>query len=176
LAYQNSHGILVTAPLTAAGLIQIKAQRANKGHHQAQLRGDAMYDNILIPVLLDPEHDPAAAMSAARALANDGAQVTLLHVLEELPAYATAYVAMEVLDLSRQAAMDRLKELAAQYDDANSELVTGHSARTILSWAEEHAADCIIVSSHKPGMQDYFLGGTAARVVRYAPCAVHVIR
>ena len=135
-----------------------------------------MYKNILIPVLLDPDHAPDAALSAARALADDGAAVTLLHVIEELPSYATAYVAADVVESSRKAARDRLKEIGAQYDGARTELITGHSARNILSWAEEHEADCIIVSSHKPGVQDYFLGGTAARVVRYAQCAVHVIR
>ena len=37
-------------------------------------------------------------------------------------------------------------------------------------------ADCIVIGSHKPGLIDYLLGSTAARVVRHAPCAVHVLR
>ena len=36
--------------------------------------------------------------------------------------------------------------------------------------------DLIIVASHRPGLQDYFLGSTAAKVVRHAKCSVLVIR
>jgi len=36
--------------------------------------------------------------------------------------------------------------------------------------------DLIIVGSHKPGLQDYLLGSTAARVVRHAMCSVLVGR
>ncbi len=42
--------------------------------------------------------------------------------------------------------------------------------------AVAHAVDCIVIGSHKPGLSDYLLGSTAARVVRHAPCAVHVYR
>ncbi|WP_170501927.1 universal stress protein, partial [Ruegeria atlantica] len=36
--------------------------------------------------------------------------------------------------------------------------------------------DCIVLASHKPGMKDFFLGSTAALVVRHARCSVHVLR
>jgi len=52
----------------------------------------------------------------------------------------------------------------------------GEPAREIIAYAEEVGADCIIVGSHKPELQDYLLGSTAARVVRHAPCSVHVLR
>lgn len=135
-----------------------------------------MYHNILVPVLLDPAHAPDTALLAARAIAEDGARITLLHVVEELPAFATAYVALDMIEAARKEAATRLKEIANQHDGVGTALVSGHSARTILRWAEEDSVDCIIVSSHKPGVQDYFLGGTAGRVVRYSQCAVHVIR
>ena len=135
-----------------------------------------MYNNILIPVVLAPEHAADAALAVAKRLANTNAKVTLLHVIEELPGYATSYVAADFILRSRQETLSRLKEIAGDHKGVEAEVVTGHSARTILSYAEENKSDCIIVSSHKPGVQDYFLGGTAARVVRYAKCAVHVIR
>ncbi|MBT8474881.1 MAG: universal stress protein, partial [Alphaproteobacteria bacterium] len=47
---------------------------------------------------------------------------------------------------------------------------------TITEYADSHGCDCIIIMSHQPGLQDYFLGSTAARVVRHAHCAVHVMR
>jgi nucleotide-binding universal stress UspA family protein len=55
-------------------------------------------------------------------------------------------------------------------------VIEGHSGRSILDHAAENDVDCIIIASHRPGMQDYFLGSTAAQVVRHATCAVHVVR
>ena len=40
----------------------------------------------------------------------------------------------------------------------------------------ETNADLIVINSHKPGVEDYFLGSTASRVVRRAPCSVLVLR
>lgn len=135
-----------------------------------------MYTNILIPVVFDPDTTPDAAIAVAKELRAEGAKVTFLHVIEELPGYATSYIALDYIEQTRNEVTERITEYAAMIDGADPVVVHGHSARTILSWAEDNAVDCIIVSSHKPGVQDYFLGGTAARVVRYAQCAVHVIR
>ena len=46
----------------------------------------------------------------------------------------------------------------------------------IAQYAERHDVDLVIVASHKPGLQDYFLGSTAARVSRRAPCSVYILR
>lgn len=135
-----------------------------------------MYKNILVPVVFDEEHTPLEAFTVAKAIAEPGAKITLLHVLEELPGYATTFVAGEFLEQRRKDVDARVKEWADTIDGGFAAVVDGHSARSILDWAEHNNNDCIIVSSHKPGVQDYFLGGTAARVVRYAQCAVHVVR
>jgi len=42
--------------------------------------------------------------------------------------------------------------------------------------ATEAGTGCIVIGSHKPGLRDYLLGSTAAKVVRHAACAVHVKR
>jgi nucleotide-binding universal stress UspA family protein len=52
----------------------------------------------------------------------------------------------------------------------------GHPGNQILDLAEETNADLIIVASHRPGLQDYFIGSTAGRVVRHANCSVLVTR
>ncbi len=135
-----------------------------------------MYDAILVPVIFDPERSPDQALAVAKQLANEGAHITLLHVIEALPAYAASYVALDYIERSHDETLAKLKEIAAPIEGGQAAVIHGHSARSILDWARESGSDCIIVSSHQPGMQDYFLGGTAARVVRYAPCAVHVIR
>lgn len=55
-------------------------------------------------------------------------------------------------------------------------VIEGHAGHTIVDYAAKNGVDCIVVASHRPGFQDYFLGSTAARVVRHAPCSVHVVR
>ncbi len=135
-----------------------------------------MYKNILVPIIFDETKTPDAAIAAAKTLASDGASITPLHVIEELPSYASTYIADEYLERSAETVAARLTQIAAGIEGGVGVVTTGHSSRTILDYAENNGSDCIIVSSHKPGVQDYFLGGTAARVVRYAQCTVHVIR
>lgn len=135
-----------------------------------------MYSHILVPVLLDPDAPPTIALNVAERLSSDGARVTLLHVMEEIPAYAKSYLSQSQLDKGRQEVVGMVQSLANRVTGGEAVVVEGHSSRTILDYSESQGCDCIIVSSHKPGVQDYFLGGTAARVVRYAKCAVHVVR
>lgn len=135
-----------------------------------------MYKNILVPVALDHERDVAAALDIARTLAAEGATITALTVVEAVPAYVLAEIPDNAISNNTTAATDALKEKIGAADGVNAVAVSGHSARTILDYAEGHGVDCIVIASHRPGLQDYFLGSTAARVVRHAPCAVHVVR
>ena len=135
-----------------------------------------MYDHVLVPVSFDAERDSAAALAAARLLAGDGSHISLLHVIEQVPGYAAAYLPEGYQTEARRTIQARLGELAADLPDASAHVVEGHSGSTILDWAESHKPDCIVIASHRPGMQDLLLGSTAAKVVRHATCAVHVIR
>ena len=58
----------------------------------------------------------------------------------------------------------------------SAKVLGGHPGRTVTDYAEEIGADCIIVGSHKPDIKDFFLGSTAARIMSYAKCSVHVLR
>ena len=59
---------------------------------------------------------------------------------------------------------------------AHPVVITGHASRAIMDYAHDNDCDCIVIASHKPGLEDYFLGSTAARVVRHSRCNVHVLR
>lgn len=136
-----------------------------------------MYSNILVPVVF--EHDPAPdkAIAVARALASKGAKIVLLHVVEAIPPYAEAYLTQEIFERNVRESGERLAKLAEQAGEGvKAEVVQGHAARSILEFAEKHKSDCIVISSHKPGFEDYLIGSTAGRVVRHAPCAVQVLR
>ena len=135
-----------------------------------------MYRNILVPIAFDADHKPNDAIALAQTLSAEGGRITLLHVMDEVPSYAMSYMPAGFRDETRVALARDLTEKAALLENAQGLVIEGHSGRAILEWAEEHDVDCIVIASHRPGISDFFLGSTAARVVRHAPCAVHVMR
>lgn len=137
-----------------------------------------MYKRILIPIAFDGDgdRDNAPAIEIARKLADADAEITFLHVLEEVPGYAINYMPADFNEAAREAIAEELERMAASVENGVARAVSGHSGRTILEWSEEHGADLIVIASHRPGLADYFLGSTAAHVVRHAGCSVHVIR
>ena len=135
-----------------------------------------MYDNILVPIAFDNAHDSTGPIKIAKLLANPDAAITLLHVVEEIPAYVISYVPSDFLTEAHKATDAKLLELANAIPGGKAKVVQGHSGRTILDYAKDNGNDLIIIDSHRPGMQDLLLGSTATHVVRHAQCAVHVVR
>ena len=135
-----------------------------------------MYTNILVPVMMDHAHDYGTALDIARRLRKDGGTITMLHVIDDVPVYAAQYLPEGHLKDRKDEVLTAMKADLGGVKDVHPVVVSGHSGRTILDYAEAQEVDCIVIASHRPGMQDYFLGSTAARVVRHAACSVHVIR
>jgi nucleotide-binding universal stress UspA family protein len=135
-----------------------------------------MYDHILVPISFEQDRDSNAALRVARLLAGETGRISLLHVIEQVPSYAMSYLPQGYVNEARKATETELADIAATLPKASAHVVEGHSGRTILDWAEAHKPNCIVIASHRPGMQDLLLGSTAAKVVRHASCAVHVIR
>jgi nucleotide-binding universal stress UspA family protein len=135
-----------------------------------------MYAKLLVPVSFEAERDAARAVEVARALADDGATITLVHALEPIPPSAAYYLPADHAATARTEARAALDRLAEGVPGASAEVITGHAARAILDWVHDHDVDCIVIASHRPGMQDLLLGSTATHVVRHARCAVHVVR
>lgn len=138
-----------------------------------------MYKHILVPI--DPAHtEKAAAMlQLAKALSSTASQTTLLAVTAEIPGIVAAQLPPGALDQRQKEVKTTLQNLAAAGDaPVNVKVMTrvGSAHHEILAVAEDVGADLIIIGSHKPELQDYLLGSTAAQVVRHAPCSVHVIR
>ena len=129
-----------------------------------------MYHHIIVPIALDHGPNTAIALQIARALLADDGKITALHVIEAVPSYVAQYLPEGQEEKTRDAVQTALvAELGGVID-------VKPAGRTIVEYAQEHGADCIVIASHRPGLQDYFLGSTAARVVRHATCAVHVVR
>jgi len=135
-----------------------------------------MYKKILVPISFDEERDVSGSFGIAKALADEGGEVILLHVVEHIPGYAVSYLPDDYLAETRKGIQKELDEMADGFPNGTGVVIEGHSARSILDWAEENDPDLIIIASHRPGMQDLLLGSTAAKVVRHAQCAVHVLR
>ncbi len=135
-----------------------------------------MYRNILIPISFDNDRDAAGAIDVARVLAEPGGTITLLHVIEDIPSFAMSSLSAGYLVDRRKEAQADLDRMAADLPNGASIVTSGHSGRTILDCAAERGADCIVIASHRPGLQDLLLGSTATHVVRHATCAVHVVR
>jgi nucleotide-binding universal stress UspA family protein len=135
-----------------------------------------MYSKILVPVDLSAVEKSQKMLKKAEALLNDGGQIVLLNVVEDLP----GYLAIDMpADLIKNAIDDARQRLAALQQTSvhvsSSEIRTGAPAREILA-AEDLGVDLIIIASHTPDMTNYFIGATADRVVRHAKCSVLVDR
>jgi nucleotide-binding universal stress UspA family protein len=141
-----------------------------------------MYKKILLALALDQGHG-ARALEVARSLRAQDGKIIAAHVLDKIPSFASYYMAPDEQKMPanvekeiQDAAKNSIAERIGTEKDAEIILLNGHAGRTITDYAEKIGADCIIVGSHRPGMKDFFLGSTAARIMRYAPCSVHVLR
>lgn len=135
-----------------------------------------MYKNILIPVAFEPGRDTMKSIEIAEKLADKGAKITALHVIEEIPSYVAQYLPEGQLEHNIEDITDILHKELSKHGEVEVKVLEGHAGHSIVDYATENGVDCIVIASHRPGLQDYFLGSTAARVVRHAPCSVHVVR
>ncbi|ASP33880.1 universal stress protein [Labrenzia sp. VG12] len=135
-----------------------------------------MYKHILIPVALDHETLIDRKLENARHLLGDGGKITLMTVLENIPGFVSEFVTMKIDNHLTGKIEAKLREAAGGDDAISCAVVTGKPGVQIAQYAEEKGIDLIIVGSHHPSAQDYFLGSTAARVVRRAGCSVFVVR
>jgi len=138
-----------------------------------------MYKSIVVAVaLFNKGATSRALIQKANKLIDPAGNITLVHVLDEVPAYLAAAVAREQLLEHRKAIREQLESLAsvAKAKTVDVDLRGGRASENILACAKDCKADLIIVASHKPGMSDYFIGSTASRVVRHSPISVLVTR
>ncbi len=137
-----------------------------------------MYARIIVAVDLEHLAQAKALLQRAAALIDAGGEIRLVHVLEEVPGYIAAELPSGIAERRRAEAA---VELRSMIDPAAGlrmvhEVRHGAASGQILQAAEDSGADLIMIASHKPGLSDYFIGSTAARVIRHAQCSVLVER
>lgn len=134
-----------------------------------------MYNKILVPMALGHGLSEKT-LGIAHKLSNDGASITALHVFETPPGSVSAWLGEDIIEKSFAQSKALLKEKTQHLDGIKTDIIKGQPYRAIVDYATSNGYDCIVIGSHKPGLSDYYIGSTAARVVRHAPCAVHVHR
>ncbi|WP_343563680.1 universal stress protein [Kiloniella sp. b19] len=134
-----------------------------------------MYKRIILSLSLAHGFAPKA-LTVARNLCAEGGEIVAVHVYEMPSGSVKAFLDEELVRQAYAEAKQRLHDKVGNEGDVQAVMLTGHSARAIMDYADETQADLIIVGSHMPGLSDYFLGSTASRIVRHAGCDVHVLR
>ncbi len=141
-----------------------------------------MYRDILLAVDLNhPETEQRAVETVIEYARAFKARV---HVITVVPDFGMSLVGSFFPQGYEKQALDAAnKELhayvAARFpEDVKRRHIVGHGViyKEILRFAEMVKADLIVMSAHRPELEDYLLGPNAARVVRHADCSVLVVR
>lgn len=137
-----------------------------------------MYQNILVPVAPNHPANAKGALDLAQFMRAEGGKITVVSAIERISPFVIQYLPDGQTEKNWAEVKASLLGDVQGSDNVEVEVmsVDGSAGHTIVEYAKKHKTDLIVIISHQPGLQDYFLGSTAARVVRHAPCAVHVVR
>ncbi|MEP3247007.1 MAG: universal stress protein [Sneathiella sp.] len=141
-----------------------------------------MYQHILLAVDLEAEDSWSKAVPEAVSYAN--AFGSTLHVMTVVPDFGMSIVGSffpkEHEGKMLEEAANQLHEFVKKHIPKGIpvQVIVGHGTayEEILAMQQKTNCDLIIMSAHRPKMQDYLLGPNAARVVRHANCSVLVVR
>lgn len=136
-----------------------------------------MYTRIVVAVDLAQLEQGKALLANALKLLDAGGEVRLVHVLEDVPAYVIAELPRDINDRRVAESRVELRDMVHGLDQhVEIEVRHGAASNQIIEAAQDCNADLIMIASHRPGLSDYFIGSTAARVVRHAQCSVLISR
>lgn len=136
-----------------------------------------MHKTILVPIDLAHAREAKDSLEIARANIAKGGNIILLNVIEDIPKWALAQLPEGTLARSMKNAEEKLREMCEKCNGiAVYEVRTGHTYQVILEVADANNVELIVIASNRPGFREFYLGSTAAKVVRHARCSVHVVR
>jgi len=120
-----------------------------------------MYRNLLVAHDLSVEAD-IAVRRAAQLARQHGAQVTLLHVIEE-------FFPDRMMATVREAAEVALRDAARASDITDYQLMIrqGRAAHTVTQAVQELEADLLVVGAHHQQLLERFDGTTLERIARH---------
>lgn len=175
------------APANVAGmtLAYIRDIACGIDHAGGLTSMDPNLKHVLIPMDFGPEAD--AALDYAKVLADRfGAQVHLLHVVEDLFAYDMWAPERwpEIASIRTRLLADAERRLACRLTAgerarlrATTHLVAGRPAEHIVRLAADRGMDLIVMGTHgRTGITHVLMGSVAESVIRTAPCPVLTVR
>jgi nucleotide-binding universal stress UspA family protein len=146
-----------------------------------------MYERILVPID-GSETSNAGLAEAIRVAKLTGAQIRLLHVVDEAPFVLSAegYAAMsaDVLTLLREAGEQilqdgrkRVKDAGIGVDSTLFDSLSGRLCDRVADEARKWHADLIVLGTHgRRGVGRVLIGSDAEQIVRTAPVSVLLVR
>lgn len=139
------------------------------------------FENILVP--LDFSDSTSRILSTALSVLGEEGRITLLHVVEWLPAVTEGtfgiYPHRQDIDKVKALALEKLKEQAARHPEAaiEAQVKEGKPATVILQVVASMQPDLVVMGSQGRSKLDHLLlGSVAERVLRRAPCPVLTVK
>ena len=138
-------------------------------------------ERILVPIDFS-EHSLAALKYAIEFAREHESEVVLVHVVEPLPyGIARWYEPTKLLEHYGEAALGELerfeKEATQLYAKCRSELHFGVVHEVLGELVSKLKVDLIVISMRgQTSLIDLLIGGTAEKILRYAPCPVIRLR
>jgi universal stress protein F len=136
---------------------------------------------ILLPIDLTQPEMTRLAIDQAKELASVfTCEFRLVNVQSLIPFAYFDYVPQDFDDRVRLGFQQEIATIADEIgcapDRVSSTVLYGPVHHTLLEEAENWGADLILLCSHRPGMERFLIGSTAAAIVQQAKCSVWVIR
>jgi nucleotide-binding universal stress UspA family protein len=141
-------------------------------------------ENILVPLDFS-DHARNALRHALEMAETYGAGLQLLHVVEDNlhPYYAMAgtnsilELQPDIKEKSKEAMEKILEETKKKDIKADLHVVVGHPAREIISFADDHETDLIVIATHGlTGIEHLLMGSVTEKVVRMSQCPVFTVK
>lgn len=136
-----------------------------------------MFQKVLVAFDIAHTEHGLKILKRGQELCNEGGELKVIYVGEEIPSYMDFAVPQDIVDEGVEDTRKRLKKIVSENKIPAEVIVRrGRPHVEILEYAEKEGIDLILTASHNPGIQDYLIGSTAARIVRHAQCSVLVDR
>lgn len=135
-----------------------------------------MYAHVLVPLSLDDDRSLRPALTLAQRLVAPEGKITLMHVLDEVPRYASNYLPFGYQDDTRAQIEEALKAAGADMGNVEGMVVQGAPVKAILECTSQRGVDCLVLTGPKPGDKERLLHDTIGQLVRQAGCAIHILR
>ena len=133
---------------------------------------------VIVPIDFSPES--IEAIDVGLELVDRPAHLHVLHVVIDVTPLEAGEVWGVIDPQARIAQMEKVLEerlAGPRYAGIQTTVVFGEPAHSIANFAQEKAAELIVIPSHgRTGLTRLLIGSVAERVVRLAHCPVLVLR